>query len=222
MKRFIPIPAMLWLTMPLLADRPSTVRYILPLEIKLGEYYLQAASQPHLQESKGNLRFEGEDLMLQLSAIQSHETSPPGAGWLVPGTGWSGSSSVQSSLLSLTYFNRDSFFSFDIRHDTHRIPGAPDDLKLGTAFSYGHNISPVFAFMLGLKTTGSVDPLRSSSLVIDYGKVFFTPGLQLRSRSIIVETFLEMPVYAYDQRTRYSDFIVPHDIRASIGIRYPR
>lgn len=223
MKKLFPIITMLWSATPLAADRPfTTVRYILPLEIKLGEYYLQSASQKHLEESGGSLRLGSEDLFLQLSTVQSRETNLPATGWLVPGTGWSGSAAVQSSLLNLTYLSRDSFFSFDIRQDARRIPGAPDDLQLGTALSYGHNISPFFAFMLGVKTTGSVDPLRASSLVIDYGKVFLTPGLQLRSRSVIVETFLEMPIYAYDQRTKYSEFIMPHDVRANIGIRYRR
>jgi hypothetical protein len=125
-------------------------------------------------------------------------------------------------MMSLTYWNRDSFFKFDLRQDALRIPGAPDDLELGTGMSYGYAVSPSFSLLFGVKTTGAVDPARANNLVIDYGKVFFTPGLQLRSRSVIMETFLEMPVYAYDLRNRHSEFIAPHDMRANIGIRYNR
>lgn len=214
---------MLLTVTPVIAGSPfHRLHYILPLEIKLGEYYLQSASQKHLEESGGSLHLGSDELFLKLSTVQSRESTLPATGWLVPGTGWSGSAAVQSSLMNLTYLSRDSFFSFDIRQDARRIPGAPDDLQLGTGLSYGHNVSPFFSLMLGVKTTGNVDPRRANSLVIDYGKVFLTPGLQLRSRSVIIETFLEMPVYAYDQRTKQSEFIMPHDIRANVGIRYRR
>ncbi|MCS7205023.1 MAG: hypothetical protein NZ853_04950 [Leptospiraceae bacterium] len=34
--------------------------------------------------------------------------------------------------------------------------------------------------------------------IIEYGKIFFTPGIQLQSRSIVLKTLIEMPLYQYD------------------------
>ncbi len=223
MHRLLRIASAFWLIIasPTLAG-PSltTVRYIMPLEIKLGDYYFQSSSEKHLQQDGGSLQLGNDNVIFQFTTVQTRETAPPAAGWLVPGTGWSGAAAVQTSLLNLTFLSNNSFFSVDLRQDARRIPGAPDDVQLGTAFSYGQHVSPFLSLMLGVKTTGMVDPSRANDLVIDYGKVFLTPGLQLRSRSVVIETFLEMPVYAYDQRSRQSEFVVPHDIRANIGIRY--
>ncbi|MBW7857501.1 MAG: hypothetical protein H3C43_04220, partial [Leptonema sp. (in: Bacteria)] len=141
---------------------------------------------------------------------------------LTPGSGFSGASLTQSSFLNFTYTRQKSFFLFDIQHDLNRSPDLPNDLQLGTSLAFGHSVSSTFSLMLGFKSIGVVDPEQERRLVIDTGKIFFTPGIQLRSRSVVIETFLELPIYAYDHNSRQSEFIQPNDVRANLGIKYQR
>jgi len=219
----------------------TSIRYILPLEIKLGEYYLQSSSKDQTLPSA----YLAEKAIVEQSIFHStmfvtkgttspnqSQTPKPTELSLLPllparnvenslfDKSWGGPTHLQTSFMNFTYLYRNSFVAVDVRHDIQQITGSADELRLGTAVSYGHYVAPALALFFGVKTAGFVDAPHVNSLVVDYGKVFLTPGLQLRSRSVVIETFLEMPVYAYDQKTRQSEFIVPNDVRANIGIRY--
>ncbi|GIX42510.1 MAG: hypothetical protein KatS3mg129_2243 [Leptospiraceae bacterium] len=56
---------------------------------------------------------------------------------------------------------------------------------------------------------------------IEYGKIFFTPGIQLRSSSVVLKTFLEMPFYHYDfiQKTQKIYTPTSENIKANFQIQ---
>lgn len=204
----------------------DTIPYILPMEVRLGEYYLRA---PGLSPAQANppasnsvaLQWKSEAFTFEMYTQKSRDDNMARVSWIPE---LQGTERRQKSLLSMTWQRRDSFWTLDMRQDFYQRPGLNDDLYVGTGLAYGHTVVSSVALLFGMKTTGTLDPTRSSvgQVVLDYGKVFFTPGLQLRSRSVIIETFLEMPVYAYDLRTHAPDVVNPHDVRANIGIRYNR
>lgn len=202
----------------IIAEPYRSLPYILPFEIKLSEF------KPQSNQQSGQFSLNRDEFYLQFYTMQSREitSSITAANWLTPGSGFSGAALTQSSFLNLTYMKQKSFFLFDIQHDLNRSPDLPNDLQLGTSLAFGRSVSPVFALILGFKSIGIADPAQERRLVIDTGKIFFTPGIQLRSRSIVIETFLELPIYAYDHNSRQSEFIQPNDIRANLGIKYQR
>lgn len=210
------------------ASGPSfaSVPYILPMEVRLGEYYLQAPGLSPAQASPPAsdavaVQMRGNMFTFEMYTQRSRDDNMARVSWIPEIQGYE---RRQKSLLSLTWQRRDSFWTVDLRQDFNQRPGTTDGLFVGTGLSYGHTVVSAVSLLFGMKTTGTLDPTRSAmgQVVLDYGKVFFTPGLQLRSRSVIIETFLEMPVYAYDLRARTPDVVDPRDVRANIGIRYNR
>lgn len=57
--------------------------------------------------------------------------------------------------------------------------------------------------------------------IIQYGKIFFMPGIQLRSNSVVLKTFLEMPLYRYNFVNDTQKLILPtkENINANFQIQ---
>lgn len=103
-----------------------------------------------------------------------------------------------------------------------------NQFHLRTALIYGKNLNQnnTISAIIGIINEQQLDQHQTTNNqnIVQYGKVFFTPGIQLRSNSVVLKTFLEMPLYRYNFDVDTQKIITPtkDNINANIQIQINR
>ncbi len=103
-----------------------------------------------------------------------------------------------------------------------------NQFHLRTSIVYGKNLDQqnTISAIIGIVNEQHLDHhlITNHQNIVQYGKVFFTPGIQLRSNSVVLKTFLEMPLYRYNFVVDTQKVITPSkdNINANIQIQINR
>lgn len=176
------------------------IPFIKPLEITLGQYYL---NQIGYLDYNSHQNFEkNQELKIANFIFYSNQKINP----------YSIDSKYYQTLHYYynSFYTRNSFISIELipYFQTVLLPWTTkqQELNLRSFLSYGLNLnkentlSAVFGLINDQRIHNQI--LYENEPIIEYGKVFFIPGIQLRSETIILKTFLEIPLYEYNLLTK--------------------
>ncbi|MEQ8353780.1 MAG: hypothetical protein RH862_20045 [Leptospiraceae bacterium] len=219
----------------------TNVPLVLPLEADLYEYKLQGGSKGDLKlwdiQPTQNPIYRNSNRYLSMSddsgsfAVQFRESrlyhraameltllDPRRA--YIPGS--------RAREMDLLFQIRSSRFSllFDLGHEQDlALEDEDPDQRLSAGLSLGYGLSsrsPV-SVLLGLQSRHKItDPFRDNQIIgAQYGTLFFTPGIQISTNSLILEATLEVPMHTYDLRPDQSSSApVESDLKARFGMKY--
>lgn len=176
------------------------IPFIKPLEITLGQYYL---NQIGYLDYNSHQNFEkNQELKIANFIFYSNQKINP---YSIDGKYYQTLHYYYNS-----FYTRNSFISIELipYFQTVLLPWTTkqQELNLRSFLSYGLNLnkentlSAVFGLINDQRIHNQI--LYENEPIIEYGKVFFIPGIQLRSETIILKTFLEIPLYEYNLLTK--------------------
>jgi hypothetical protein len=128
-----------------------------------------------------------------------------------------------------SHYQKDTFIEIEIIPylKQTQIPwkNITKDYHIRSSYSYGifvdqkETLSAFFGIINEQKLQKEI--IYAKTPIIEYGKVFFAPGIQLRSSGIVLKTFLEMPLYDYNliNQTQKIYTISPNNIKANFQIQ---
>ncbi len=107
---------------------------------------------------------------------------------------------------SFFYNHKDTFFSLELipYFETYNIPWMlkNKELNLRSSFFYGFRLDKkdTISTFVGILNEQKIQNqiLYENEPIVEYGKIFFIPGIQLRSHSAVLKTFLEVPLSEYN------------------------
>lgn len=136
--------------------------------------------------------------------------------------------SVREMDLAVLYRKSRFSFFFDVGLE-EAVALNTDDLEerlsAGMALGYGLGPHSPVSLMLGFQSRNKiVDPFRENQIIgAQYGTLFFTPGIQIATSTMMLEAILEVPVHTYDLRPEQDPGFAPpieSNLRARFGIKY--
>ncbi len=227
---------------PLFRNPPgiSNVPLVLPLEADLMEYRFQGSSKANLKLSdlqptqnpiyRNSNRYltlsEEEGFALQFREKRLYHRAALELTLLDPRRAYAPNARAREMDLLVQF--RSSRFSLllDLGHEQDLALDSEDpDQRVSAGLSLGYGLSsrsPV-SVLLGLQSRHKIiDPFRENQIVgAQYGTLFFTPGIQISTSSMILEATLEVPMHTYDLRPDQSTVApVENDLKARFGMKY--
>tara|TARA_Y100001937_G_scaffold1217_3_gene1529 strand:- start:47884 stop:48699 length:816 start_codon:yes stop_codon:yes gene_type:complete len=202
-----------------LPDRPSgdlKLSSNRPLE---NPFYLRSNRYLSLDGNTGHFALQFRDSRIyQRSALE--------LSFLDPRRAYSPSNQLHQMDLIMQY--RTSRFSllFDIGHEeTLALESDDPQQKVSAGLSVGYGLSSAspISVLLGLQSRHQItDPFRDNQIIgARYGTLFFTPGIQIATSTMILEATLEVPMHTYDLRPEQSPITpVESDLKARFGMKY--
>ena len=127
-----------------------------------------------------------------------------------------------------TFYQKKDYFEFELIpylklkelpwSSTSKTYNLRSSISYGFALNQKQTILGFVGFINEQKLQNNIQDYTS---IIEYGKIFFTPGIQLRSSGAVLKTFLEMPLYQYDLINKTQSIYQPHqnNIEANIQIQ---
>ncbi len=194
------------------AEERHSLSYIKPFEITLGKYYIKMVNTqseiiPQITPFKDlNISFKNDKTQFQLQFNKSHYHL-------------------------LNYFiYKENHFEIQLLtySEVQNFPWQKThkSLNVRSIFSYGMILDKkdIFLAFLGIINDQKFhsDTWNNNLPLVDYNQVFFVPGIQLRSHSVILKTFLEFPIYEIDFLLRTQNLSLPsrENIKANIQIQF--
>ncbi|MFN3603523.1 MAG: hypothetical protein ACK4UJ_02300 [Leptonema sp. (in: bacteria)] len=191
------------------------IYFVQPLEITLGRLNLEKTQKQEPQRvvdlNIANFIFYGSSTNQTFFRSFSYQTQSP------------------LSYYSNSFYNKSSFINLEwipfLNINNVSWLAQNKELNFRASLSYGLSLNKddTFAAFLGFLNEQKVHNqiLSQREPIIEYGKVFFIPGIQLRSQSVILKTFLEIPLYEYDLITRTQKIYPIHyqDAKANFQIQ---
>ncbi|MCB1138838.1 MAG: hypothetical protein KDK25_01065 [Leptospiraceae bacterium] len=137
-------------------------------------------------------------------------------------------SSVREMDLTLLYKKSRFSFLFDVGHEESLALNRRDleeRVSAGLSLGYGLGARSPVSVLVGLQSRNQiVDPFRENQIIgAQYGTLFFTPGIQIATSTMMLEAVLEVPVHTYDLRPEQNPggaTPIDSDLRARFGMRY--
>ncbi len=126
------------------------------------------------------------------------------------------------------FYQKNDYFEFELIpylklkelpwSATSKTYNLRSSISYGFALNQKQSILGFIGFINEQKLQNNIQDYAS---IIEYGKIFFTPGIQLRSSGVVLKTFLEMPLYQYDLINKTQTTYQPHqkNIEANIQIQ---
>lgn len=207
------------------AQYPYRLPLIEPLEITLHKHYIidldYEAYQYHFQQKVGSLSLEFFSYTFQRSFYRIHDKY----------RNFDSHSFFTYNILHYYYtkttMNQD-FMEFELLPflNQQNLPWNQqnDQFFIRTSLTYGKHLNhnSTFSAILGIMNEQLLKQEQISyNNMIQYSKIFFVPGIQLRSNSVVLKTFLEMPLYSYNFVTDTPKTITPskNNINANFQIQ---
>ncbi|HBS05574.1 MAG TPA: hypothetical protein DEA96_11445 [Leptospiraceae bacterium] len=218
----------------------SNVPLVLPLEADLMEYRFQSSPEANLKlshvkpvqnpiyrNSNRYLSFnDKEGFALQFREKRLYHRAALELTLLDPRRAYAPNARARELDLMVQFRSSRFSFLFDLGHEEDLALNNEDpDQRVSAGFSLGYGLSsrsPV-SVLLGLQSRHKItDPFRDNQIVgAQYGTLFFTPGIQFSTNSMILEATLEVPMHTYDLRPDQSSTApVENDLKARFGMKY--
>lgn len=193
------------------------IPFIKPLEITLGQYYLNQFESLDYS-SYQNLQ-KNQELKIANFIFYSKQKINPYS---------TDNKYYQTLHYYYSSFNtKNSFLSLELipYYQVLELPwiAKNKELNFRSSLSYGlnlnkeNNLSAIFGLINDQRVHNQI--LYENEPIIEYGKVFFIPGIQLRSETAILKTFLEIPIYEYNFLTKTQKISSIQESRANFQIQ---